>query len=235
MVFAIVGIFATLYTTFPEHLSARTVQVFELKKSEEEARQDLEKFLDKIDRGNYSREEETMGFSSRITSSWSSPFEYNFYFGRVSSKVPDLIFRMEMGDGDGDAFRTMLIEDGYLPEAYAVPGEMANMEIPGYKYHLPAQGLNLIAPWLGVLYTGAGPRMTSDQKWTRFFTYLVADLLVVGVGGTNGFRERFNISKNGDKVLAGLVILRMIGAYQAYNTVRGHNRMVRLEYRFPIE
>ena len=215
---------------------ARTVQVWELDKTEEQIKEELRTFLDKLDEDDYFMDDTTQGFSSHFTNNWSSPFYYHFFVGKISTRIPTTILRLETADGDGEAFRTMMIADGLLPPTATLPEEEhLDQETPGYRYHAPAQGLNLIAPWLAVLYAGESPRMSSEQKWIRFFSYLAADILVIGAGGTNGFRERFNYEEHKDLILGGLAMIRAVGAYQTFNLVRGHNRMVEMKYTFPVD
>lgn len=124
------------------------------------------------------------------------------------------------------------------------------------KSHLAAQGLNLIAPWLSVLYTSSNsPKISTGQTVFRFLSYFFADLFFVWAGGRNYFLKyttnrdqfesltntsqdrttRWNPHQNAGKIAAGLVLMRIIGAVQENYAIRGHNKLVELKYTFYLD
>lgn len=224
-------------TVAPIPVQARGVHVYESGKSPEILKQDLEAALNKLDEDNFYDEEETSGFRYHVTNKWGSPFYYDFYIGPLSTKNPVTLLRVETGDGDVTVMERMLELEKVINRDDPMY-DADQMEEPGFKYHAISQGLNLVAPWLSVLYQGHhSPRMTSSQMWGRFAAYLIADIFVIGAGGTGGFQEAWNPGdpKNNTYIVAGLVLMRILGSYQALNMTRGHNRVARVGYTFAFE
>ncbi len=200
----------------------------------EEARKKTLELLDKLDRNGYLEEDETLGFASRIENRWLSPFSYDFYFGTVSTKNNTPVIRVEGTSGDVRMMTRILeIEKIINPPADTSGRDYRPLSS---KYQAIAQPLNLIAPWIGVLYTSYhSPRLSTGQTVFRFITYFLADALLTWAAGRDWFRHPFDAVKYRDNIIAVLAVPRLIGAVQTFNLVRGHNRVVDLKFTFPVE
>lgn len=200
----------------------------------EEARKKTLELLDKLDRNGYLEEDETLGFQSRIENRWLSPFRYDIYFGTVSTKNNTPVIRVEGTTGDVRMMTRILeIEKIINPPADTSGREYRPLNS---KYHAIAQPLNLVAPWIGVLYTSYhSPRLSTGQTVFRFITYFLADAFLTWAAGRDWFRDKYDPVKHRDNIIAVLALPRLIGAVQTFNLVRGHNRVVDLKYTFPVE
>ncbi len=214
---------------------AETVRAYESPLELEAAQKKLEALLGDLDRGRFYYEKETGGYAWRAENRWSSPFDYRIYGGVVSARKPVTIIRIEGDDGDALAFAQILNQEKFfLPEA--IPEDPEGSQPLDDKYHLIAQPLNLLAPWLAVLYESYdSPRLTTGQTWWRFLTYFFFDALFIYAGGTNWFQQgKFEPQKYASNIAGGLALMRVIGSWQSLNLVQGHNRMAELKYTFPI-
>lgn len=203
--------------------------------SSEETSLAIEAFLNKLDPERFTSEEETDGFDFLYTSDIFSPFDYQIYGGRISARIEQTIVRVEGDTGDvGTISRVLELENILKPGSTVPPrGEAVQLD---YKSHWIGQGMNLVAPWLGVFYNGyRSPRLSTGQMWFRAGMYLLADGLMVAAGGTQFFSEGFDSSKNGGLIAGMLVIPRVIGAVQTANLNRGQNRLVEFKYTFYLD
>lgn len=199
------------------------------------AQKKLEELLRVLDKGRFYYEKETGGYEWRVENKWYSPFDYQIYGGYVSKRQPITLIRIEGNEGDVLTLSRILYEEKFFLDG-AVPDGPLGSEPLGAKYHVLSQPINLLAPWLGVLYNSYGsPRLTTGQTWWRFFTYLFFDAFFIYAGGTNWFQQgKFEPQEYADNIAAGLAVMRAIGAYQSMNLIRGHNRVAELKYTFPI-
>lgn len=200
----------------------------------EEARKKTLELLDKLDRNGYLEEDETDGFSSRIENRWLSPFKYDIFFGTVSTKNNTTVIRVEGTTGDV-RMMTRILE---IEKIINPPPDTSGRDYRplSAKYQAIAQPLNLVAPWLGVLYTSYhSPRLSTGQTVFRFITYFLADAFLTWAAGRHWFTQKYDPVKNWDNIVAVLAVPRIIGAVQTFNLVRGHNRVVDLKFTFPVE
>ncbi len=225
-------------------LSAAPSLVFTTSKTEEQIKDEIVAALTRTDPG-LREEDETLGFSYRFTSRWSSPYDYSIFIGRISRKNPAVIVRLEGSKGHIYSFARILESENVLnpggipgyPEGIpGYPEDISAYRNPGFKYHGISQGLNLIAPWASVLYQGAySPVMSSGSMWTRFFMYLAADVILVSAAGTDFYRQSWDPVKYQDRIAIALALPRLVGMYQSWNATRAHNRIAELKYTFPVD
>jgi len=196
-----------------------------------EAKIKIESVLKKIDRNRYREADETAGFAFLFKDSFKSPFQYRIYGGTISRQLPKTIIRIESGAGDVDILADILQQEKILKDPRVRPQtEPRRLQS---KSHFIAQGLNLAAPWLAVPYIAyRSPRLTRYQAWYRSLAYLLLDVALVYGAGTRGFKSRFRVKGNEGNIAAALAFNRMIGMYQNFNMVRGHNRLAEMKYVF---
>lgn len=220
---------------FGKSIFADAISANESRLRSEETEQAIEAVLKKFDPERFSREEETEGFDFLFTSNVLSAFDYQIYGGRISSRIDTTVVRVEGDSGDVYTLSRVLELENILQEGSTAPplGEAVALDP---KSHWIGQGLNLVAPWLGVFYNGyRSPRLTLGQTWFRAGMYFLADGFLVLVGGTKFFSERFDSSANGGNIAAALVLPRIVGAVQTANLNRGHNRLVEFKYTFYLD
>ena len=219
----------------PGALAAQSARTFESPLPVPEAKEKLEELLQRLDNGRYYYDEETEGYTWRAQNRWYSPFDYDFYGGVVSSKQATTLIRIEGAAGDVRTLSRILYEEKFFVEN-SMPEDRNGAAPLGRKYHLISQPVNLLAPWLGVLYNSYGsPRLTRGQTFWRFMTYFFFDALFIYAGGTNWFQQgAFEPQKFSGNIAAGLAVTRIVGAYQSMNLIRGHNRVAELKFTFPI-
>ncbi|MCR9143907.1 MAG: hypothetical protein NXI24_16795 [bacterium] len=213
-------------------LYADGVTANESQLSSAETEEAIQAFLTKFDPERFNREEETDGFDFLFNSSLFSAFDYQIYGGRISARIDQSIVRVEGDTGDVETLTRILeLENILKPGSTAPPrGEAVPLD---YKSHWIGQGLNFLAPWLGVFYNSyASPRLSFGQTWLRAGLYFLADGLMVAAGGTKFFSEGFDSSENGGLIAGMLVLPRIVGAVQTANLNRGHNRLVEFKYTF---
>lgn len=217
-------------------LRAESFAVFESPLSVTDSRYQIDHLLWQLDDYRYDKENESLGFSYLFSSRFFSPYSYDIYGGNISRKIPTTIIRLEGGTGDVRLLARILEQKQMIrtPPREEVEKHPARPLDP--KSHLVAQGLNLLAPWGAVLYASwDSPRLSSGQTWFRFLTYFFFDLFMVYGGGSNWFRESFQPGKYSANITAGLVFMRLIGAVQQANLIRGHNRVAELKYTFYLD
>lgn len=215
-------------------LEARDLFIYETEQSPPEAEKVIKSILDETDPDGYELPDQTDGFHSLYESTFFSPFDYKVFVGRISQDLPGSIIRIEAPEGNGLILSRMM-EMNELINNQSVPRNPATAEprTAFSKSHIASQGLNLIAPWLSVFYNGyESPSLTSSQVKYRAAVYFLLDVLMVSAGGTNGFQDPFDASKNGDKIAAGLVLTRIFGAYQSWSDIQANNRLLELRYTF---
>ena len=219
----------------PPRLFADGKRTFESPLELTAAQKKLEELLRVLDKGRFYYEKETGGYTWRAENRWTSPFDYQIYGGIVSKRQPITLIRIEGDEGDVLTLSRILYEEKFFLED-SMPKDRLGAEPLGSKYHVLSQPINLVAPWLGVLYNSYGsPRLTSGQTWWRFITYLFFDALFIYAGGTNWFQQAaFEPEEYASNIAGGLAIMRIIGSWQSMNLIRGHNRIAELKYTFPI-
>ena len=216
-------------------VQADSVRAFESPEKAENLKIGLEKVLEELNPNRFYADEETLGFTFLFRSKFLSPYSYSIFGGPISSRNPLAILRLEGGTGDVDMLARILEqkkiitrEQAYPPEAQLAPLES--------KSHLVGQGLNLLAPWAGVLYSSYGsPRLSRGQTWFRALGFFTLDVFFVLGGGSNWFRESYQPGKYGTNIAIGLALTRMLGAYQQMDLIQGHNRVAELKYTFYLE
>ncbi len=216
-------------------LAAQSARSYESALNVEQARAEAERILNKIDPGAFNPEPNTEGFVWRFDSQLLSAFSYGIFGGVVSARNPRTVLRIEGAAGDVRILARIMEQENLIPAGSTLfPGrEPVALE---EKSHLSAQSLNLLAPWLGVLYTSwDSPRLTRGQTWFRFLGYFFLDAVLISAAGTNFYQESFDTSKRGGAVAAAVLIPRMLGAWQAADLIRGHNRLAELKYTFYID
>ena len=216
------------------NLSADTFGVYQTPLEIQIAETKLPALLDEFQKDGYTEEEETLGFSKAWSSDFFSPFNYSIYTGTVSLENKSALIRLEGDSGDVKSITRILEIKGFIdvPRQEYLPEPITLTE----KSHFYAQGLNLIAPWAGVMYTSwDSPRLTTGQTYFRGIMYFIVDSMLIWAAGRNWFQEPFDLSKNGGQVAAVMILTRSIGAFQSANLVRGHNRFARLGYTFYLE
>ncbi len=217
----------------PSALFARNVSVHESPYPLDETKEKVEELLKQLDPEGYRQKDSTFGFSYHMAAGWNSPFSYHIYLGNITSRIPTALVRLEGASGDVNLLERILIQEGLLVHQEKEERRMAPL---GSKSHAVAQGLNVVAPWLSVLYQSYhSPRLTTGQTVARFLTYFAADAFLVWAGGRNWFQEKWDPKRYGGNIAAGLVFMRILGGWQAANQVRGHNRVVELKYTFPLD
>jgi len=234
-IFLVIVIILSLWTWSP--LSAQTGLVFTSPKSEEELKKAVVDAITRTDR-RFREEDETLGFSYHLHSRWLSPYNYSIYIGRISSKIPTTILRIEGSTGHVYTFARILEMENAVPigNIPGYPSGDSYYENLGFKYHGISQGLNLIAPWASVFYQGYGsPTMSKGTMWSRFFFYFAMDVILVSAAGTDFYRQSWEPEKFKDRIGIALAIPRVIGMYQTMNATRAHNRVAELKYTFPID
>jgi hypothetical protein len=215
-------------------IEARELFIFESERSTEETEKVIKSILDEADPDGYDLPEETVGFHSLYESTLFSPFNYKIFVGPISQTLPGSMIRIEAPEGNGLVLSRMM-EMNELMDRESVPHgtSQGDPRKVYYKNHFASQGLNLIAPWIGVFYNGyESPSLTSSQVKYRAAAFFLMDAFLVGAGGTNGFQEPFNASKHGDKIAAGLALTRMYGAYQSWADIQSNNQLLELRYTF---
>lgn len=216
-------------------LQARTTDVYASPLDQESLDQRLMEVLSKLDPVGPNEEEDTAGFRHRYSSSWLSPYSYDLYTGPITSQIPRSIIRIEAAEGDAAILSRVLLQEQLIPEDALLPSAIPAQK-PGYKSHLISQGLNLVAPWVGIWYNGyRTPRLTSSQTWFRFMAYFLADAILVSAAGSNWYQESFDASEYGSRIAAALALTRVVGSWQSYHTISGHNHLVELKYTFHFE
>ncbi len=216
-------------------LAAQSARSFESALNPEQARAEAERILNKVDPGAFDPEPNTEGFLWRFDSQLFSAFSYGIFGGVVSARNPRTVLRIEGAAGDVRILARILEQENLIPAGSTLFPEREPVALET-KSHLSAQGLNLIAPWLGVLYTSwDSPRLTRGQTWFRFLGYFFLDAVLISAAGTNFYQESFDTSKRGGAVAAAVLIPRMLGAWQAADLIRGHNRLAELKYTFYID
>jgi hypothetical protein len=225
--------FLLLSLCFASPLTSRNFNSFESPRKIEQAKEDVERILNKIDPDGFVPIDETLGYRYGWTSRWTSPFNYTVYLGNISESKPVPIIMVEGNAGDVLTFsRIFTIEKIVRNEEDT---DLVYEKIYP-KYHLIGQTLNLLHPSLGVMYASYGsPSLTGKQTFTRSLTYFVIDGFLVWAAGRNWFQEKFDISTNGGQVAAVMLLTRGSGAYQNQALLRGHNRSVQAGYTFALE
>jgi hypothetical protein len=232
LLFAFAALAICLPATGSAPLFADSVSAHESRLSSEETNEAVEAFLTRFDPERFSREEETEGFDFLFTSNLLSAFDYQIFGGSISARIDQTIVRVEGDSGDVATMSRILELENILKPGSTVPlqGEAVPLD---YKSHWIGQGLNLLAPWLGVFYNSYhSPRLSFGQTWFRAGMYLLADGLMIVIGGTKFFSEGFDSSENGGLIAGMLVLPRIVGAVQTANLNRGHNRLVEFKYTF---
>lgn len=209
----------------------------------------VERALKKIDPDGYSKPEETQGFAFRFSNRWLSPFTYDLYGGSISSTIPKSILRVEGDTGDVRSLARVLALEQVITDNTA-HAEDEKPQALDAKYHVAAQGLNLIAPWMSLLYISwRSPRLSRGQTWFRALTFFFLDAFIIYAAGSDLFRRKYgrtctdaatlagtcDINNHRAEMVAGLAVTRLIGAFQGFNLVRGHNRLAELKYTFYLD
>ena len=218
-------------------LLAQTSGVYESARDVEITRARVEEILNRLDEGNFHFSEETAGFDFMIESGFFSPFDYRIYGGPLSEKKPRTIIRMESGRGDVDVFASIFYRESLLAESPFLlsPDDPAFRPLAP-KSHIPAQGANLIAPSLGVLEASRNsPRLSGKETLWQFLGYLALDAVIYRAAGSRWFQTGFRPGENQNNIVAGLLAIRLYGAFRNANLVRGHNRIAILGYTFALE
>lgn len=220
---------------FATPLFAQEFGAYESRFDVQETRKEVERVLRKIDNEDWSEDEDTEGMAWLLENDFLSPYSYRIYGGRISRTIDTTVVRVEGGAGDVQVLSRVLEQENVL-QAGAATLEDREARTLEPKSIWIGQGMNLVAPWLGVLHSSwNSPRLTTGQTWFRFLGYFLVDAFMVAAGGTNFFQESFDASKNGGAIAAGLAIPRMIGAWQSFNMIRGHNRMAEFKYTFYLD
>ncbi|MCB1169187.1 MAG: hypothetical protein KDK25_02580 [Leptospiraceae bacterium] len=225
---------ACLAAILPHSLSADSFGVYQTSMELKQAEAKLPGILDEFQKDGYSEEEETQGFSKAWSSDFFSPYNYSLYTGTVSLENKTTFLRIEGDSGDVKSITRILELKGFIdvPRPDYMPEPVQLTE----KSHFYAQGLNLLAPWAGVMYASwDSPRLTTGQTYFRAISYFVVDSFLIWAAGRNWFQGPFDLSKNGGQVAAVMVFTRSLGAFQSANLIRGHNRFARLGYTFYLE
>ena len=218
----------------PAALMADSFGVYETPLELEQAEARLPGIIDEFQKDGYEEEEETLGFSKAWSSNFLSPFNYSIYTGTVSLENRNAMIRIEGDSGDVKSITRILELKGFIevPRPEFQPEAIQLTE----KSHFYAQGLNLLAPWAGVMYASWDSlRLTTGQTYFRGIMYFLVDSLLIWAAGRDWFQEPFDLSKNGGQVAAVMVLTRSIGAFQSANLIRGHNRFARLGYTFYLD
>lgn len=232
----LVLLFAVFLGTYflPSSVLADSFGVYETPLTLQQAEARLPGILDEFHKEGYSEEEETLGFNKAYSSDFFSPYNYTLYSGTISLENQKAMIRLEGDSGDVQSVTRILELKGLIevPRRDFLPDPVPLTE----KSHLYAQGLNLLAPWAGVMYSSwQSPRLTTGQTYFRTITYFLVDSLLIWAAGRNWFQESFDLSRNGGQVAAVMVLTRSIGAFQSANLIRGHNRFARLGYTFYLD
>jgi hypothetical protein len=225
-------ILITMLLLTSQNIFAEGIRIFESAKSEKETKETLEVVLGKMDPNGYKTPKKTLGFSYLYKNRWLSPFKYAIYIGPIKADKPQTIVRIEGNQGDAYMIDHILSIHGLKK----YPDSLENDLKLKNKYHIFAQGINVYAPWAAMVYNGyQSPRMTTKQTFSRFLFYFIMDAVVIYAGGTNWFQEKFNVNTYRGNIAAGLLLVRVIGAIDSANMVRGHNRIAELKYTFPLK
>ncbi len=205
--------------------------------------------LRKLDANGFYANEETQGFSFLLSNRWRSPFTYDIFGGSISSTIPNAIVRLEGDAGDVLSLARVLALEGVITDG-TVHAEGEKPVPLERKSHLVGQGLNLLAPWASVLYLSwDSPRLTRGQTWFRALAFFLADVLIVFTAGTDFFRQEYGRQcpsagklmgtcsdrSHPEGMAAGLLLVRMVGAWQSANLARGHNQLAELKYTFYLD
>lgn len=200
----------------------------------ESVRSELNAVMSEFNGNGYERAEETFGFSYAYSSYFFSPYDYFILLGKVSERKPVTMLRIEGNDGDVNAISQILAQKGIINYEYKNP--FAKAQTLEEKSHFYGQGLNLLFPWAGVIYSAYdSPMLTSGQAWFRGITYFLVDSFLIWAAGRNWFQDAWDPSKYGGNIAAVMVTTRLIGAFQTAQFVRGHNRYARLGYTFYLD
>ncbi|MCB1174378.1 MAG: hypothetical protein KDK39_12475 [Leptospiraceae bacterium] len=217
-------------------LYADSVRSYESGKESKATMEQIKSFLANFD-SEMDVDDETEGFRLRLNSGFWSPFHYDLFVGPVSRTNPDGVVRLEGDTGDVRTMARVFEIETILKAGSTQPADERLEAVKlDEKSHLISQGLNLVAPWLGVLYSSYdSPRLSTGQTVFRFSAYLLFDGLMVWAGGTGFWQEPFNTKKYDGTIVAALMLPRIIGAWQQANLVRGHNQVARLGYTFYLD
>ena len=213
-------------------IAGESVRVFESTLQLKTLEQAVQKCLHKIDKGNFSKQEETRGFSHRYTSNWFAPYDYDIYLGTTSNK--QTLLRLEGSWSHVLTIARIFESEGVLPKESVTPNN-AQLYKPEAKSHWIAQSINLVSPSLSLFYQAyESPTQNLTRTLVYSFLYATADALAIGIGGTLFFTRSYDARENLTFILAWLGINRGIGAVHAFYNIRGHNHLIRFQYTFPI-
>lgn len=225
----------TLFGLVLAPLAAESKRFFESDIPADDLQSSVDKALRKIDPDGFVSRKETAGFRFVLGSRWISPFSYEIYGGTISASIKQSILRFEGRTGDIESIARVIELEKVLKDETVHPAGSKPSEL-SQKSHGIAQGLNLLAPWMGVLYSSYhSPRLTTGQTVFRFFTYFLLDAFVIYASGSDLFRQSYNATDNTQARAAGLILLRVIGSSQQFNLTRGHNRLAELKYTFYLD
>ncbi len=217
-------------------LYAESVRVFEspLLVEENELQSALERSLMRLDKGFYSKEEETQGFQYHYKSDFFSAYSYHIFAGKLFVKRKQTIVRIEGDSGDVDTLARFLELEGVINKGSSLRPNSRLQKLEE-KSHLAAQAANLLSPALSQIYQAyASPRLRKVQAFGRASFYLFLDALAYWIGGTRFFSMRHKPYRNQEYIRAWWALNRAIGAGQAFNVIRGHNHLLQFEYSFPV-
>lgn len=215
----------------PAH--ARAFNSFEAQRKTDEAKEDVVRILQKIDPNGFYPVDETLGFKYAWKSRWLSPFNYTIYIQDLSMQKPVPIIRVEGNRGDVLSFSRVFTIEGIVKTETNEDLVFRKLQP---KSHVVAQGLNLLSPSLGVLYTSYdSPSLSTGQTVGRSLTYLGVDAFLIWAVGRNGWRDKFDPGRRGGAIAAALLVPRIVSGFQASALVRGHNTFAEAGYTFALD
>ena len=216
-------------------LKSESFRAFETTYNLNELKVNLEKVLNKIDKGHYKQKTQTDGFNFHYVNKISSPYEYDIYISKIFANKDKTILRVEGASGDALVISRILDLENVIKKDSSLFGT-SQVYKPDYKYHILAQGINIFSPALSIIYQSKNsPMLSKNQALIRGFVYLGLDILAIWIGGNNFFRTSIQLEENKSLIAVWLLTNRIAGMGQAINVIRGHNNIVQFGYTFPIE